>query len=626
MRWIALATALLLFACGTESGGGADTTVAEDTGHDDTVAVEDTLVEEDTTPVDTTPPLEPWQHEGPITRAAPTHPTPPYFTEVTAEVGLEGFYRPDGRAMVVDFDGDGRDDLALLPVSAEDGERRFPTFARAAGPNADGVPQFVDVTAESGMNETEAIAMVFGDIDNDGDQDAFTGIGFRAPGGRTGAWLNDGTGHFVVADNVGILPSTLGSYEGETVYKEQNALGLADLDRDGFLDVYIGTWYSGAASVGGGFLPPDDELYKGDGAGNWTFVKLPDQTDPKTLQMNPSWGNVSRAAYGLAMADFDDDGDVDIFVNNYGAGRPALGSPPSYFEQNFLWRNDGRMVFVDVAPETGVNATVRGIGGVQEESPVVYEGETYPGPIGGNGFGCQWGDLDNDGDLDLAVGTIAHPDYPQADRTLLHYNQGPDAATRFTEESAERGLEYNEDELHPALVDVDNDGRLDFAMSRLRGGSKWELYFQGSRKSFEKATWEESGVDIEEPGPSLWFDYDGDGDLDFFMPKDGGRLFRNNNGQANHRLVLELVATAPRDATGARVTLTTLAGVQVREVTSGHGHYNTQFTRKLYFGLGGDSGAADVTIRWPDGEVQVLGDVKADLHLRVTQGGTVEML
>jgi len=615
--------ALTLVACGSDD---SDADAGVDTAVVDTVNAGDTVeVAEDTEPADTSPPLEPWQHDGPITTAAATPPTTPYFTEVTADVGLADFSAAEGRAQVVDLDGDGRDDLATLPVTVAEGETMSPRFARAAGPNGDGVPQFVDVTADTGMADAEAINMVFGDVDNDGDQDVFTAVGFRAAGGSTGVWLNDGSGHFTFADNVGMLPASLGSSQGNTIYKEPAAVGLADLDGDGFLDVYIGHWYSGSPTTDGQYLPPDDELYTGDGAGNWTFVALPDQTDPDTLTVQPSWTSVSRAAYGLAMADFDDDGDVDIFVNNYGAGRPALGSAPSYFERNFLWRNDGGGTFVDVGDAAGVDATARGIGGVQKETPVVIDGETYPGPIGGNGFGCQWGDLDNDGDLDLAIGTIAHPDYPQSDRTMLHYNQGPDAPTRFTEESAARGLEYYEDELHPALVDVDGDGRLDFAMSRLRGGSKWELYLQNAEQTFDMATYAESGVDIERPGPTVWLDYDGDGDLDFFMGKGGGRLFRNENGQKNGWLVLELVATAPRDATGARVTLTTSVGTQTREVTSGHGHYNTQWTRKVHFGLGGDSGAADVTIRWPGGEVQTLGDVKANQRLRVTQGGAVEL-
>src|SRR5690606_39601130 len=114
-----------------------------------------------------------------------------------------------------------------------------------------------------------------------------------------------------------------------------------------------------------------DELYQGDGAGNFTPAALPNQTNPLTVQAHPTLDGTGRAAYGIATGDFDGDGDIDIFVNNYGAGRPALDSPPLYIDHNFLWRNDGGMQFTDVGVEAGVAATQRGIGGVEQEEPVV---------------------------------------------------------------------------------------------------------------------------------------------------------------------------------------------------------------------------------------------------------------
>lgn len=563
-----------------------------------------------------------WQHTDPITTAAPASVSPPYFVEVTEAV-LNDVTMRSSRAMVVDLDGDGVDDLVTLPTTVAEGQAFNPAFAINEGPGGDGQVTFRDATADSGMADAEAVIMAFGDVDNDGDEDCFTGSSFRAPNAAVGVWLNDGAGHFTYAGKSGIAnPVIQGS-----IYKEMAAISLADFDGDGLIDLYLGFWYGGD-TAGNQYLPPPDELYKGDGGGAWAQFPLPSQTNPLTVQVAPDFVGVGRAAYGMSVADADNDGDLDMFINNYGAGRPAAGSPPRYWDHNLLWRNDGDMSFADVGAEAGVAATERGIGGIEDETPVVMNGQTLPGPIGGNGFGCQFGDLDNDGDLDLVVGTIAHPDYPQSDRTMLHYNQlaDPGAALSFTEESNARGLEYYEDELHPALVDIDNDGRLDFAMSRLRRGSKWEMYFQRPDGTFAKATWADSGVDIERPAPSVWLDFDGDGDLDFFMPKGTGRLFENTVGQANHWLELRLVANAPRDASGARVTIETSAGTQMREIVGPNGHYNTQLTRGAYFGLGGDSGAADVTIRWPDGEVQTLGDVKADHALRVVQGGDITVL
>ena len=406
-----------------------------------------------------------------------------------------------------------------------------------------------------------------------------------------------------------------------------SAATMADFNGDGFLDLYI-TLFNDGDVEGNYYMPGNDELYRGDGTGKFTPAVLPSQHNPVTSEVDTRLADVARRGYGLCPADYDDDGDMDLFVNNYGAGRPAADSPPLYWDWNFLWRNEGNMAFVDLGEVSKVHATVRGIGGVQDETPVVMAGTTYPGPIGGNGFGCHWGDFDNDGDLDLIVGTIAHPDYSQTDRTMLHVNPGgaPGSLRVFGEESAERGLEYYEDELHPFFIDFDNDGRLDLSVSRLRGGSKLEVYLQSELQRFSKKTWEESGVDIDRPGATLWLDVDSDGDLDFFMPQSAtGRLFENK-AASNNYLVIETIATAPRDSTGTRVTMRTRVGAHVREVVGGSGHYNTQASRKMYFGLGSDTGAKDVTIRWPNGDVQLLGNVKANYKLRVAQGGSITVV
>lgn len=571
---------------------------------------------------DSAPAAPIWRPDGPVTlgEAAPVR--TPYFVEVT-DAALPAFEGSHERAAVVDLDGDGLDDLVTWPVDAAGA--MFPRALRNTGAGT-----FEDITEAIGFGAIQAATMVFADVDNDGDADLFTGISFRAAEGQPSVWLNelDTTGQFTSNGGAGIATARLGLGSGGAfVYKEQAAAGFADFDGDGALDLYIGHWHSG--STEGTFLPAADELYRGNGSGSFQAVALPDQHNPLTSEADPALAGANRNAYGLAIGDYDGDGDPDIFVNNYGAGRPGLDSAPSYWDHNFLWRNDsapGSFAFVDVAADVGVAATTRGIGGIEQETPVVLGGKTYPGPIGGNGFGCQWGDIDNDGDLDLIIATIAHPDYPQSDRTMLHVNGGPGAMSVFSEESAARGLEYAEDELHPALVDIDGDGRLDLAMSRLRGGTKLEVYLQSRADgSFDRqADYAVSGIDVERPGSTLWLDYDGDGDLDAFMAKGSGRLYENRAGDGNRNIKVRLVGKGPRDATGARVQVTTLAGLQTREVTSGNGHYNTQLSHELVFGLGGDSGARDVTIRWPDGEVQVLGDVRAGVALTVEQGGEIE--
>jgi hypothetical protein len=583
-----------------------------------------TLTDASNDAVDTAPaPPPPWLHAGPIAAATPTPPTFPLFAERTTGVlDVLNMRLGNGRAMVVDFDGDGRDDIVALPMDADIPELNVAQFLRNTTPRGSSAWSFENWTPNAGFGATQMALLVFGDIDNDGDMDAFSGTSFRTAPEKPAIWWNDGQGRFTKAEARGLARNTI-----QGLFKEMAGATLADFDRDGFLDLYI-TTFNLADTEGNQYVPSEDELYRGDGTGGFVPVVLPSQHNPLTSEADPELDGVARRGYGVCPADFDDDGDVDLFINNYGTGRPAMSRPPLFWDWNFLWRNDGNLVFTDVGVEAGVAATTRGIGGVQNESPVVMNGRTYPGPIGGNGFGCHWADFDNDGDLDLVVGTIAHPDYAQSDRTLLHVNPGPVATgTRvFGEESAERGLEYYEDELHPFFVDIDNDGKLDLAVSRLRGGSKQEFYLQTQVKRFQRQTWIDSGVDIERPGATLWFDVDGDGDEDFFMPHSAtGRIFENR-AAANNFLVIELVAKAPRDATGARVTMLTGAGTLVREVVSGNGHYNAQPSRRLHFGLGGEAAAQQVAVRWPNGTVQILGDVKANYHLRIHQDGPIDVV
>lgn len=623
---LAAALALALAgACSTDEGSGspgADTGAAQDEGQDaestDTGGPDAPVPDGGGDAADAGPAPAPWQHLGPITTAAAAPPTGPYFVDVTEAAGITDVEIGHGRVQVVDLNGDLEDDLVTQPIQ---GGALLPRVL-----THDGASGFVDTTAAAGIADAEMAFAAFADLDNDGDQDMLSALSFRAAEGTMGVWLQQDDGTLLYTGANGIAPVFLGFAGENAVYKEQAAAGFADFDGDGIHDLYIGTWRAGSPTVEGSYGPTDDELYLGDGTGEFQPAALPDQHNPLTSKYHPDLAGVPRAAYGLSLADFDDDGDLDVFVNNYGAGRPVAGSPPSYWEWNFLWRNDsapGSLSFTDVSVEYGVAATERGIGGVQQETPVELGGVTYEEHVGGNGFGSHWADFDNDGDLDLVVGTIAHPDYAQSDRTMLHVNRQTEGQT-FTEESAERGLLYAEDELHPFWVDVDNDGRLDLAVSRLRE-TNFELYLQKADGTYDHQSYAESGIEVERPGPTAWLDYDGDGDLDCYIAKGRGLLYENQVGQANGWLELRFVAKAPRDATGTRVTLTTSAGPQMREIVGTGSHYNNQRTRAAYFGLGGDSGAADVQIRWPDGEVQALGDVKANQRLLVTQGGEIQV-
>jgi hypothetical protein len=575
----------------------------------------------------------------------PAPPAIPYFTDVTEAAGLGGDLTTGfGRPLVADVDGDGRDDLLATP--AHDGEHPVPPHSydwlvlRSAG---DGT--FVAFSQGSGLADANVGLLVFGDLDNDGDLDAYGGViavdvDDNSEQDGWGVWINDGGGHFTHqgASGTKLLQLACGDH---TCTASQIAASLVDFDGDGNLDLYVGSWQWSDGVTDTRYTPPGrDQLFQGNGDG--TFVDasghLPTHNPPPNGITDPVGGTFGRSAMGTAPGDYDNDGDLDLFVANYGAGRPGLGlcQPPMYWDQNLLWRNDGELSFTNTGDATGVAATLRGPSGIDDEEQLVMgsdcpaEGQgAYPSPIGGNHFTPQFGDFDNDGDLDLVVGSIAHPDYLQADPTLLFVNQGPPDYA-FSEESLERGLVYREDEKHVYFVDIDCDGLLDLVATGLRDESENELrvYLQTADHDFDLRSASDLGIDDRRQEGLAWLDYDRDGDLDLFLAEDDGAamLLRNDAGDGNHRVAFRLDASAPRDATGARVTLGFSGGSQLREVTGPHGHYNPQLPRALYFGLGGDTCATGVEVRWPDGSLQQLGDVAADRLYLVVQGQDPEEL
>jgi hypothetical protein len=541
-----------------------------------------------------------------------------------------------GRAMVVDLDGDGIDDLVAMP--AHDGQHPVPPdngaklVLRGLGDGG------FAVWSGTGLEACDAGLLLWGDIDNDGDQDAWAGSIDGKGQGSLGVWWNDGTGKFAHAGAKGTAPQTLAC--GEYTCLPQNMAGsLADLDGDGLLDLYVGGWFWSDGVTDTRYNPPArDRLYRGAGQGD--FVDFTASLGVQGHPLTNSGPNLGRAAMGVAVSDYDNDADLDVFVANYGAGRPKgpfadqwLCQQPRYWDQELLWRNQGGLAFTNEADAAGVAATMRGPGDVQNEPPLVMgpecpagvQGE-YPSPISGNSFTPDWGDFDNDGDMDLIVGAIAHPDYLQADRTLLFVNQGA-PSWRFAEESLERGLVWREDEKHATFVDVDLDGRLDIATTGFRqaGDNDLRIYQQTPAGAFVRVSADVLGISDAHQESAVWLDVDQDGDLDVWIAEDDGpaQLFLNRVGDVAPVVVLRLEGGSPRDATGARVYAQVGARELLREVRGPSGHYNPQPTRALVFGLGDSSCAQELRVRWPDGAEQSLGSVRADQSLRVKQSGEI---
>jgi hypothetical protein len=264
---------------------------------------------------------------------------------------------------------------------------------------------------------------------------------------------------------------------------------------------------------------------------------------------------------------------------------------------------------------------------------------------GANGFGIDCEDVDGDGVDDILLATISHPvdsDYSRkwSDPTQLLINQGKAGGYAFKNEFLERGLPFNEGDIDTGLADFDNDGRLDYAITR---DNKYEsgyttpeqmawlgLFHQEATGKFTSLglvsgindTDPTAAGDAAAPIPRMkagqnmaWIDFDNDGALDLLVggrDHGGGRpnyLFRNTIGASNTWLAVRLTgdgAHVNRDAIGARVTLRFPSWTVMRELKSSRGTYTSADTRTLHFGLGSLGCDFTLEVRWPDGKLTTL--------------------
>lgn len=513
-----------------------------------------------------------------------------------------------------DINGDGLDDI--VAHSLYPNPRAGVPFEHLVFINQ-GDGTFRNASDESGLRNVQAGFFAFGDVDNDGDQDVFAGLDITdLPGKTHQLLLNDGAGHFTAAPGSG-----LEGVAGKTM--ASNGV-FADFDNDGDLDLFVANGHTSYMAV--------DQLFINDGTGVFS-----NETNARLT------GNRMAPSNGAVACDFDNDNDLDIFVSVYGVSQGGA--------QNLLFENDGSGNFVDVAVAKGFASLATGNYWLAStEYGTAAEPGKEPGTyVGGNGFGLDCGDVNNDGYLDIFLTNISHPvnsDYSRkwSDPSQLLINQGPGAGWTFRNEFLERGLPFNEGDVDGAAVDFDNDGRLDLAISR-------ERKYEGSYTGADQKAW--FGLMRQKPDGTfasmglvsgindlngelfrmkgaqnnVWSDIDLDGDLDLLVggrDTGGGRpnfLFRNEIGQRNRWLGFRLQGDGTnvnRDAIGARVTIVDETRTYLREVRATRGMYNSMDTRALLFGLGTLGCDYSVQVRWPDGTIVSLEPQALGMNRYVT--------
>lgn len=360
-----------------------------------------------------------------------------------------------------------------------------------------------------------------------------------------------------------------GTFEGFTTSALSNdivsSFGAAwgDFDGDGFVDLAVTV-----GDIDGGTYAPSQVLLRNESGG--AFARVSGSAFGSIVTER---GGGSACAWG----DYDNDGDLDLFVGNNRTGA----------NRAFLFRNDGRSGFTRIT-----------------EGPVAND-RGFP-------FTADWGDFDNDGDLDLFVGNA------RGLRNLLYRNLGDGQFARI-----DQGPVVEDDNAtgSAAWADYDNDGFLDLFAANDPGD---EVLYRGNGDGTFTRIAAFAGDNSSGNG-TAWGDYDNDGFMDLFVANGGGvrlsYLYRNA-GNANHWLKLKLIGTASnRSAIGAKVRVQArIRGReiwQLREVTGGHDV--GQNDSRPNFGLGDATMADIVRIEWPSGMVQELRNVPASQIVDITE-------
>ncbi len=527
------------------------------------------------------------------------------FTDIAEEVGItfvhEAGFDPKnpkylmpesmaGGAAMFDFDNDGDLDIYFINGAyTYDIPSGKPRPCNTLFRNDGG--RFLDVTSASGLgDEGYGMGVAIGDIDNDGDEDVFiTNVGPDA------MYRNNGDGTF----------TNITKTSGISNDKWSSSTAFLDFDRDGFLDLFITNYlaydptveaYDGTGRPEypgpGMFRSLDDVLYRNRGDGTFEDV-----TERSGMTGHPGRG------LGVACADFDDDGRIDIYVAN---DRDA----------NRLWINKGDGTFEDRATRAGVAVNVFG----QPEASM------------GIAIGDVYGDLD----LDIFVTHI------YVESNTLYQNLGKGF---YEDRTLQQGLAAPSREFTgfgTAMLDYDHDGDLDLAIANGRVfrsipfkneslPAHWlpyaepNLFFENDGSGRFRNISPQMGSFGTIPGVSRGLvtgDIDNDGDLDMLVTSGGGRagLFRNDATRTgNWLIIVARNEQYKRMAEGAQITLS--AGIRRfrRDVNRGFS-YLCSGDPRVHFGLGDARRVDRIEVVWPDNTREVFPGVEANRTITLKKG------
>ena len=440
---------------------------------------------------------------------------------------------------VLDMNGDGLDDIVRLSGA------RFLMIEYQSRTSA-----LFDSYSFETLSNSNQWSMVAADVDNNGYCDVLTG----------GAY--DGV-KLVKADASG-TSFELSQLPGNGLFVQVS--NLVDINNDGFLDYFA--CHDDAES----------RIWANDGTGN--FINADEWID---MAVNPNNNESNSGNYGSIWTDFDNDGDIDLYIAKCRQGVDSSTDPRRI---NMLFVNDGMGNFVEAAEASNLK-------------------------IGAQSWTADFQDIDNDGDYDCF---ITNHDVP----SMLLENDGTGV---FTDITASSGLVIGGLAIQGVMRDFDNDGFVDVLVS----GTQQYLYRNNGDKTFSLVEGVFSNNDMESFAIG---DLNHDGYLDIYAgyadlytsPSNIDDVLWLNEGAGNNFITFNLIGTqSNRSAVGARVELYGDWGMQVREVRAGES-YGIMNSLHQHFGIGQSTSVDSVIIKWPSGIIDTHTNLEANQFITLIEG------
>lgn len=488
-----------------------------------------------------------------------------------------------------DYDKDGWLDIYLVNSGPSDFYTPSKPLRNALYRN-NGKGGFTDVTEKAGVpGGSFGMGASAGDYDGDGWQDLYV-----TAYGRNYLYHNNGDGTFRdVAEKAGVSAP---GWSTCSVW--------FDYDNDQKLDLFVSSfvYFKKDLNIVCGdnragrkyyciprvFKPMPSRLFHNNGDGTFTDVSKPSGI-----------ANSLGKAFGAVATDLNNDGLLDLFVANDTVA-------------NFLFVNKGGGKFEEIGLASGVGYSDAG-------SPR-------------SGMGVDAADYDGDGWQDLFVANI--------DQELfsLYHNEKD---LTFTDQAGEIGQATRLlSGWGLKFFDFDNDGDPDLFLANGHPDDMVEvqaskvryreplLLFENTGKAFKNVSAVSGDVfkkDFSARGMSVG-DYDNDGDLDLLISNNGEPplLLRNEGGNRNHWLGLDLVATRSNPAAGGAILTWTAGGVKRSRLKTTGGSYLASHDPREILGLGAATKIDSLEIKWPTGKIEKFTNLPIDQYIKIVEGQSKE--